>query len=112
MSLLDKIIGLFSRKTAPAVLTGGQWTGTAFTDNYKRNRNPTANELMAELKGTAWTCASLNAAACASNSPHLYVSTRSDEPQPKCLTKPIHRKAEDRLRRLSYLSPYTKAAKQ
>ena len=24
MSLLDKIIGLFSRKTAPAVLTGGQ----------------------------------------------------------------------------------------
>jgi hypothetical protein len=41
-----------------------QWSGTAFTDNYKRNRNPTPNKLTAELKGVAWTCATSNA-ACA-----------------------------------------------
>ena len=49
-------------KAAPRGLTGNAWTGTGFVDGFKRNRNPTANELMAELKATAWTCASINAA--------------------------------------------------
>jgi len=40
---------LFGRKSIPASLTGGQWSGTAFTDAFKRNRQPTPNELMAEL---------------------------------------------------------------
>ena len=66
-------------KSAPAALTGAQWSGTSFVDAYKRNRNPTPNELLAELKATAWTCASLNAQVCASYPPSLYVVT---QPQP------------------------------
>jgi hypothetical protein len=49
------------RKSQPLSLAGGQWTGTSYVDAYKRNRNPTPNELQAELKNTAWTCASMNA---------------------------------------------------
>jgi len=112
MTLLDKLFSLFARKTMPPALTGGQWSGTGFIDSYKRNRNPTPNELIAELKGTAWTCATLNVAACESNSPRLYVKTSADEPLPKCLTKPINKKTDDRLRRLPYLSAYTKSATQ
>ena len=52
----------FGRKSSPRSLSGSQWTVTTFSDLYRRNREPTPNELMAELKGTAWTCASLNAA--------------------------------------------------
>lgn len=47
-------------KSMPSALAGGQWTGTGFIDSYKRNRNPTPNELMAELKGAAWGCVSIN----------------------------------------------------
>lgn len=61
-------------KSAPASLTGNQWTGTSYVDSFKRNRNPTPNELMAELKATAWTCATINAAVCASYAPRLYVT--------------------------------------
>jgi hypothetical protein len=67
------LASLFSRTTVrrsmPFGLTGGQWTGTAFVDSYKRNRAPSPNELLAELKGVAWVCASLNASACASHAP-------------------------------------------
>lgn len=38
-----------------------------------RSRPATAGELLAELKNTAWTCASLNAAVCASFPPRLYL---------------------------------------
>ena len=72
-SLLHTLARWFSRKTVPPALTGGQWTGTSYIDAYKRNRNPTPNELMAELKGAAWTCASINASVCASFAPKLYV---------------------------------------
>jgi HK97 family phage portal protein len=109
--MFDFIKKWFDKKSAPPSLTGGQWSGTAFTDNYKRNRNPTPNELMAELKGVAWTCATLNAAACASNSPHLYVASRGDEPQPKCLTRPISKKTYNHLLGKSHLAPFTKSAK-
>jgi hypothetical protein len=68
-------------------------------DAYKRNRNPTPNELMAELKNTAWACASINAAVCASNPPKLYVVTHEGQPAPKCLTKQLSRKEEQAIRR-------------
>ena len=68
----------------PAVLAGTQWSGTSLLDAYRRNRNPTPNELLAELKNTAWTCASINAAVCASFPPRLYVITDHGQPQPKC----------------------------
>jgi len=97
-------------KAAPAGLTGNQWTGTSFVDSFKRNRNPTPNELMAELKATAWTCATINAAVCASYAPRLFVTTAVNQPEPKCATKSISRHVEHRLRTASHLIAHTKAA--
>lgn len=52
-------------------------------DAYRRLRDPSAWELLTELKNTAFTCASINAATCASYPPKLYVATRAGEPEPK-----------------------------
>jgi HK97 family phage portal protein len=90
----------FGRKSSPRSLRGGQWTGTTFSDLFRRNREPTPNELMAELKGTAWTCASLNAAVCAAYPPRLYVTTSNDQPSPRCLTRALDPYTEIRLRAL------------
>jgi HK97 family phage portal protein len=98
----------FTRKSMPSALSGGQWSGTAFTDSFKRNRAPTANELMAELKGVAWTCATLNAAACASNPPILYVGTGPQDTRPKCQTRKVGRKTLDKLHAKSHLRPFLK----
>src|SRR5437016_13396575 len=97
-------------KSMPASLRGGQWTGTGFTDAYRRNRNPTPNELMAELKGTAWGCVSINAAVCANFPPKLYVTTRRGQAPPKCLTKALPSATEPRLRAAPHLARHTKAA--
>jgi hypothetical protein len=109
-STLHRLAMWLAAKTVPACLTGNQWTGTAFTDSFKRNRNPTPNELMAELKATAWTCASINAAVCASYPPRLYVVTGADQAAPKCQTKSVSRPVERRLRGAPHLVAYTKAA--
>ena len=75
---------------APAALMGRQWSGTSFIDSFKRERNPTPNELMAELKNTAFTCATINAGVCASFHPRLYVATSNTvQAQARCFTKPI-----------------------
>src|SRR4051812_34629992 len=87
---------LFSR-SIPAALGGGQWTGTAFTDSYKRSRAPSPNELLAELKGVAWACASLNASACATHAPRLYVVTQHNQPKARCATRAVPRHTLDRL---------------
>jgi HK97 family phage portal protein len=94
----------------PPSLTGSQWTGTSYVDSYKRSRNPTPNELMAELKGVAWACASINAGICANYPPHLYVTTRYNQPRPKCARKAISARAEQRLRSAKHLAARTKAA--
>src|SRR5438128_5958051 len=92
-------------KAMPAALAGNQWNGTSFVDAYQRNRQPTPNELLAELKGTAWTCATINAAVCASFPPRLYVATHPGETAPKCLTKALDPITERRLRSLPALPP-------
>jgi HK97 family phage portal protein len=83
----------------PAALAGSQWTGTQFVDAYKRNRVPTPNELLAELKNTAFTCASINAAVCAAYPPRLYVATHPYEPEPKCRTKSLSRATVESLQK-------------
>src|SRR5262249_11809226 len=70
---LARLASWLRPKAMPAALGGPQWTGTSFVDSYRRHRNPTPNELLAELRNTAWACASLNAGACASFPPRLYV---------------------------------------
>src|SRR5262249_34492104 len=86
------------RKSMPSALAGNQWSGTSYVDAYKRNRQPTPNELLAELKGAAWTCASINAAVCASFPPKLYVATHPGQPTAKCPVKDLAPPAEQRLR--------------
>ena len=107
---LSRLAGWLRPKSMPAVLTGSQWSGTSFIDAYRRNRNPTPNEILAELKNTAWTCASTNAAVCASFPPKLYVATRPDQQRPKCLTKSLPAAAERRLRSAPHLAARTKSA--
>jgi HK97 family phage portal protein len=97
-------------KAMPFALTGGQWSGTSFVDAFRRNRNPTPNELMAELKNTAWSCASINASVCASFPPRLYVVTRPGDARPKCLTKSLRPATEQRLRSAPHLLHHTKSA--
>ncbi len=109
-SLLYRFAAWLARKTLPDALTGSQWSGTTFVDTYRRNRAPTPNELLAELKNTAWTCASINAAVCASFQPRLYVITRHNQPRPKCLTRALPPRLEDRLRGEPWLGHRTKGA--
>jgi len=98
-------------KNAPASLTGNQWTGTPFLDSYQRNRQPNANELLSELKGTAWTCATLNASVCAAYPPKLYVATHEGQARARCLTRSLPAAIENRLRASPNLPPrITKAA--
>src|ERR1700737_3447686 len=108
--LLHRLALWFAGKTAPAALTGGQWSGNSYTDSYHRHRNPTPNELLAELKGTAWTCASINAAVCASFPPRLYVTTGAGQARPKCAAQALPARAERRLRALPHLALHVKAA--
>ncbi len=100
-------------KAAPSVLTGNQWSGTAFIDSFKRERNPSPNELMGELKNTAFTCATINAAVCAAHPPKLYVATNPrTQPEARCLKQAIDPRTENRIRRNSNLPAHlTKAMK-
>jgi HK97 family phage portal protein len=63
---------------------------------------PSPWQLLEHLKATAWTCASINSAVCASFPPLLYVTTTKSQNSPRCLTTPIPTKAlrtlKDRLR--------------
>src|SRR4051812_34439757 len=65
-----------------------------------RPRPPSPSDLLAELKATAWACASLNASACAAHAPRLYVSTSPGQAAPRCLTRALAGPEERRLRTL------------
>jgi hypothetical protein len=102
---LHRLARWLARKSNPSALTGRQWTGSNFTDLFQRNREPTPNELMAELKGAAWTCASLNAAVCAAYPPRLYVATGYNQPTARCLTRALEPGHEQHLRSQPHLPP-------
>lgn len=76
-------------KTMPGNLTEAPGSLSAALDAYRRHRAPTAAELLGELKNTAWTCASINAAVCASFPPRLYVATRPGDAAPRCRTRSL-----------------------
>ena len=58
------------RKAAPPVGGSGE-VAYGPLDAYGKHRQPNNNDLLQELKNTAYTCASINAAVCASNPPTL-----------------------------------------
>src|SRR4051812_14202467 len=65
----------------------GTW-GLPLPDRFRR-KGPTARELLAELRSTAWTCASLNASVCAAYAPRVFVRTGPGQARPKCATRPL-----------------------
>jgi len=85
--LLHRFARWLARKTAPAALIPSASPG--FIDVYRRQRTPSAADLLAELKNTAWTCASINASVCASLPPKLYVSTNATQTPPRCATRAL-----------------------
>jgi hypothetical protein len=91
-SLLANWLGRLSRwlggKAGPESPIGPSGP-LGWVDAYRRHREPTPLELLAELKNTAWTCASLNASVCASFPPRLYVRTSPGQHAPRCLTRPL-----------------------
>jgi HK97 family phage portal protein len=96
---LDSVSRWLRRKRLPAGLSGSHWiTVSPPVDAYGRQPEPTATDLLAELKNTAWACASINAAVCASHPPQLYVATRPGEAAPKCATKALAPEAAQALR--------------
>src|SRR5438067_2179694 len=84
--LLHRFARWLLRKTAPAYLPG---PSANFLDAYRQRRSPTTTDLLAELKNTAWTCASINASVCASIAPKLYVSTGATQSSPRCVTRSL-----------------------
>ncbi len=99
------------KKSAPSVLTGNQWSGTSFTDSFKRERNPSPNDLMAELKNTAFTCATINAAVCASYPPKLYVATEPrTQPEARCFRTSLPPKIEQQIRAKAHLPSHITSA--
>ncbi len=105
--LLDRLTRWFRRKSAPPAPTDGWRTG--FVDAYHKHHEPTAAELLGQLKNTEFACASVNAAVCAAYPPRLYVATARDRAI-KCKTKALPLAAEERLRSAAHLHPATKAA--
>ena len=88
---LSKLATWISPKAMPpqtaATASGGR-TGS-FIDSYRKHRAPTHQELLNELKSTAWTCASINSAVCANFPPKLYVRTDKGQPKALCGTKAL-----------------------
>src|ERR1043166_203023 len=85
-NLLHRFARWLLRKTAPDYLP----MGTAnFLDAHASRRQPTVNDLLNELKNTAWTCASINASVCASLPPRLYVATSRSQGPPRCATRTL-----------------------
>src|SRR3954471_9261117 len=108
---LTRLAGWIHPKAVPAAVAAGAARGGAFLDAYRRHREPTPRQLLEELKNTAWACASINAAICASFPPKLYVTTGRGQPPPKCLTKSLPHETEARLREAPHLAPHTRGAR-
>lgn len=87
MKILERLSRWWRRKSAPSYLPAA--SGERFVDAYRRVHAPTPGELLGELKNTAWTCASINAAVCASFAPRLYVTTAPGQPKPRCVTRAL-----------------------
>lgn len=109
-TLLHRFARWLTKKSAPASLAGSQWHGPRLIDFYRRMAAPTATDLLAELKSTAWTCASINSSVCASYPPRLYVATGTGQSPPRCLTRRLSQDAASRLRDAAHLKAHTRLA--
>ena len=60
-SFFHRLARWLARKTAPATVRDGSPERPSFVDAYRRLRTPSGHDLLAELKNTAYACATLNA---------------------------------------------------
>lgn len=90
MSLMKRLTRWWTRKSTPE----DAWE---FADVPRRPRSPSSNDLLQELKNTAWACASINAAVCASLPPRLFVAVAPGLPRPRCLTRSLDADTSARL---------------
>jgi HK97 family phage portal protein len=111
-SFLHRLACWLARKTAPATVRNSTLERPSFVDAYRRLRTPSAHDLLAELKNTAYACASLNAAVCATFAPRLFVSTRRGEAAPRCLTRALPLAERRELLRRPELAPRLKGTEQ
>jgi len=74
------------RKSSPSAPSN---SFLASLDAYRRHAVPTPSELLAQLKNTAWSCASINAAVCAAHPPRLFVATAEGQASPRIPTRAI-----------------------
>jgi HK97 family phage portal protein len=98
-----------SRALPPGVIGAA---GTSFLDDFRQHRAPTPEELINELKNTAWTCANINASVCASFPPRLYVTTSPRQPAARCQRRSLPAWQEHQLKSAGHLARYTTAAAQ
>jgi len=63
----------------------------------RRNRQPSPHELLAELKSTAWACATINASVCAALPPRLFVTMAPGEAPPRGATRVLDADTRKRL---------------
>jgi HK97 family phage portal protein len=95
-------------KTASSLWTTYTVTPDGVWEGRRRFHSPGTGELLRELRGTAYACATLNASVCAAHPPSLYVATYRGQSAPKCLTKPLTLSCERRLREFGR-GPFDKA---
>jgi HK97 family phage portal protein len=111
-NLFARLAGRGRPKALPGALAAPQWTGPSFVDAYRRRREPSPTELLGELKNTAWACAALNAAVCASFPPRLFVASRPGQPAPRCPTRALGPGREKQLRAQPHLLAHTRPAER
>jgi hypothetical protein len=97
--LLSRAFGRLRRWLRPKSLgSPAEWTTVSTLEAGRLRRQPSALEVLDELKNTVFTCASINAAACAAFPPRLYVATHERQPAPRCHTRTLPLQAEKQLR--------------
>jgi HK97 family phage portal protein len=101
-NLLHRFARWLVRKTAPSL--GSPPPDDGFLDLFAATRVPLPADLFAELKSTAFACASINASVCAAFPPRLFVTTAPHQAPPRCATRTLDVKLLHTLRasRLSF----------
>src|ERR1043165_3450046 len=99
-NLFRRLARWLMRKTTPGSLVPS--FTLPYLDVFRHRRQPTPTELLAELKSTAWSCASINSSVCASLPPRLFVTTGGNQSPPRCVTRRLEPTA---LRQLASARP-------
>jgi len=67
-------------------------------DRWRVLGTPSLSQLIQELKGTAWSCITINSSVCASFTPKLFVRTNSQQARPRAVTRALSKAWQRRLK--------------